>query len=393
MRILFVHEVNYLEKPIFEMHEIPEHLAARGHEVHFIYFQEGARGTIRRSSRKYPGRLNFGGEVQIATFPAIWTEGVSARILYALLSWPWILLELIKSRPDVVVNYSVPTSGWQFTFLARLLRIPIIYRAIDVSHRIRPTSFSGLIRAAEAYVIRNSNWISCNNGQMLNYVRTMGARIQASSVERPPLDLESFSQEFTPEELEKLRGEIGIPSGKQVVTYMGSFFYFSGLPQVLESIGRDDQAILLLIGSGEQDKELRDLVGRLGLGSRVIFTGPIPYSDLPRYFAISDVAINPMESALVSQTALPNKVLQYMAANLPVVSTDLPGLRAELSVSDSLRLVAAPSQVWHEAIKLIEDVSKGEIQVANSQAVGKLFDLERNIDYIEKRISSLVRVG
>ena len=40
MRVLFVHEVSFLDKPIFEMHEFPEYLASRGHEVHFVDFLE-----------------------------------------------------------------------------------------------------------------------------------------------------------------------------------------------------------------------------------------------------------------------------------------------------------------------------------------------------------------
>ena len=38
--LLFIHEVDYLQKPIFEMHEFPEGLAERGWSVHFIDFVE-----------------------------------------------------------------------------------------------------------------------------------------------------------------------------------------------------------------------------------------------------------------------------------------------------------------------------------------------------------------
>lgn len=384
-----MHEVNYLEKPIFEMHEIPEHLAARGHEISFLYFQESNRGSITRVSRRFSGRLNLGGELTLVTLPALWTDRLFGRALYALTSWPYLILELLRRKPDVIFNYSVPTSGWQLTAISRILGIPIIYRAIDVSHRIRPSRLSVLIRAAESFVIKKSNWISCNNGQMLSYVREMGARVSSSSVDRPPLDLGLFSRKFSVAECKELRNLTGIPEGKTVVTYMGSFFYFSGLPEVIQSITYTEDAILLLIGSGEQDNELRALVSRLNLQSKVIFTGPVPYLELPRYFAISDVGINPMELALVSGTALPNKVLQYMAANLPVVSTDLPGLRAELGENMALRLVSGPTEVWAEALKLASSISSKNLKCANADAVRQNFDVERNIDTIEARIESM----
>jgi len=391
MRILFVHEVNYLEKPIFEMHEIPEHLAARGHEISFLYFQEADRGSGSRISRQSSGRLNLGGELTLVTLPALWTDRLFGRALYAMSCWPFLLLELLRRRPDVIFNYSVPTSGWQLTTIARTLGIPIIYRAIDVSHRIRASRLSGLIKMAESFVIKKSDWISCNNGQMLSYVREIGARVSCSSVDRPPLDLDLFSKKFSDAERKKLRDLLGIPKGKTVVTYMGSFFYFSGLPEVIKSIADHEEAVLLLIGSGEQDNELRDLVSHLRLQSKVIFTGPVPYLELPRYFAISDVGINPMEAALVSQTALPNKVLQYMAANLPIVSTDLPGLRSELGDSDALRLVSGPTRVWVEALDLIASISRGDLRVLNSHAIRQKFDVQKNLDTIEARLESLAR--
>jgi glycosyltransferase involved in cell wall biosynthesis len=41
---------------------------------------------------------------------------------------------------------------------------------------------------------------------------------------------------------------------------------------------------------------------------------------------VADVAVNTLEPTLVANVAFPNKVLQYMAAGLPVVSTKLAGL-------------------------------------------------------------------
>ena len=42
MKILVLHEIDYLEKVIYEIHEFPELLARAGHEVTFFHFQEGA---------------------------------------------------------------------------------------------------------------------------------------------------------------------------------------------------------------------------------------------------------------------------------------------------------------------------------------------------------------
>jgi hypothetical protein len=66
------------------------------------------------------------------------------------------------------------------------------------------------------------------------------------------------------------------------------------------------------------------------LEGQVIFTGFIAYDDIPQYLSLANVGINPMIISAVSNYALPNKVLQYLQLGLPVVSTDLMGLRSAL---------------------------------------------------------------
>ena len=108
---------------------------------------------------------------------------------------------------------------------------------------------------------------------------------------------------------------------------MGSFFYFSGLADVLQKLAlMDERPVLVLIGGGEQDAELRTMTEKLHLEDCVKFTGFVGFAELPSYLSMADVAINPMVPSMVSNKALPNKVLQYMASGLPVVTTRLDGL-------------------------------------------------------------------
>ena len=43
MKILWCHEVSYLDKPVYEYQDFPERLAARGHKVEVIDFSEARR--------------------------------------------------------------------------------------------------------------------------------------------------------------------------------------------------------------------------------------------------------------------------------------------------------------------------------------------------------------
>jgi glycosyltransferase involved in cell wall biosynthesis len=59
----------------------------------------------------------------------------------------------------------------------------------------------------------------------------------------------------------------------------------------------------------------------------VHFLGRKPYAELPAYCKGFDVALNPFEINELTLAANPLKVREYLAAGLPVVSTDIPEVR------------------------------------------------------------------
>jgi glycosyltransferase involved in cell wall biosynthesis len=129
----------------------------------------------------------------------------------------------------------------------------------------------------------------------------------------------------------------------------------------------------LLIGGGEQEQELRSLVAELSLNDRVIFTGYVPYADLPRYLRLADVAINPLKISRVSSVAFPHKVLQYLASGLPVVSTRLDGLVSALEGIQNLDWVESPEDCLDRAIELIKNSDLTLGLDSNKKVLASLF--------------------
>ena len=350
-----VHEVDYLEKVIYEIHEFPEMLARAGHEVTFFQFQEGAsrskKNTFRErqiSGRVYPEtRIKLVGPHQFG-LPAI------DRLWATLSSWPALFKVFRKGRFDVVLNFAVPTFGLQVLTVAKLFGVPVVHRALDVSHEIRESIYRLPILVVEKILYRTVGTLSANNAAMKNYCLSVSGRRKPSYVNYPPLDLVHFSS--SPRDT-ALRDQLGIKEQDKVITYMGSFFYFSGLPECIHEFaklaGGDRHLKLLLIGGGEQDKELRELVVALGLTENVIFTGFVPYSDLPKYLKLSSVAINPLKISRVAAVAFPHKVLQYLASGLTVVSTRLDGLVSAIDGVAGLHWESSPEACLEKAVWLL----------------------------------------
>jgi glycosyltransferase involved in cell wall biosynthesis len=392
VRILFLHEVNYLEKPIFEMHEFPEQLAALGHEIGFVHFPEGLSQEEVRSLGwrvKIPGRVLP--NINLTLYTPQNASGNFLGRLKTALTFKRIFMAAAKDfSPDVVVSFSVPTSGWQALSACRELGVPYLFRALDVSHLIRKSVFSRLILAAEKFIYRNASAVSANNPAMAEYCRSMGSVEGKTFVDLPPIDLSHFANGKS--QGSQIRSGLGVAVDSKVILYMGSFFYFSGLPQLVDEFSRSAQEhiVLLLVGGGEQDQELRQQVTALGLQDRVLFTGFVGFNELPGYLAVADIAVNPMQSSLVSNAAFPNKVIQYLATGLVVATTRLRGLELTFGEVAGIRYSETPEQVMRDALHMASRPDLDVLGKGNQVLVAEKFSKIQAIEAFETRLRKLV---
>ncbi len=82
------------------------------------------------------------------------------------------------------------------------------------------------------------------------------------------------------------------------------------------------QARWLIVGKGLQgeEKKLEMLLAQAGLTEYVRFTGWLPSKELPTHFAAVDVAVYPYDDTLINRTKCSVKLIDLLAAGLPVVA-------------------------------------------------------------------------
>jgi|TARA_Y100000294_G_C8566633_1_gene341130 glycosyltransferase involved in cell wall biosynthesis len=88
-------------------------------------------------------------------------------------------------------------------------------------------------------------------------------------------------------------------------------------PSVLKKI--PDAKLLIVGGEGPLFEGLKDTVKDLKIESSVIFTGWVPYSEVPNYIAASDVGVMPLLSTLLSNCYLSFKLFEYWGMEKPVI--------------------------------------------------------------------------
>ena len=118
--------------------------------------------------------------------------------------------------------------------------------------------------------------------------------------------------------------EISFPTKNKVVLYQGILNPGRGLQPMIQALHFLEGVDLVIIGYGKVEDELKAFVIQEGMESRVHFLGRIAHEILPNYTAKADVGIvleEPLGKSF--EFSLPNKLFDYIHAELPIVSGNL----------------------------------------------------------------------
>lgn len=159
------------------------------------------------------------------------------------------------------------------------------------------------------------------------YAEVMAERLRVPT----PLIVMNCSYRFDPPEPRERRfhSALGLDSSTRVVLYHGGLFPDRGIEQLVEAIEAVDRVVLVLMGYGVLEAELRQAAMEVGLDGRVRFVPPVPPDELHAWVACADVVAMPIQpSTLNHRLTTPNKLFEAMAAGVPLVASDLPGMSA-----------------------------------------------------------------
>jgi len=139
----------------------------------------------------------------------------------------------------------------------------------------------------------------------------------------------------TPPEVAELR--------RPIIGYVGNIASYKLDVELLASVARrrPDWTFLLIgpLGGGDPSTSL----GVLEKLSNVRYIGARPHAELPRYVQAMDVGMIPFVHRRVTESSLPLKTFEFLAAGTPLVATSLQSLRSE-PLSDAIRYGDTPAE-------------------------------------------------
>ena len=189
------------------------------------------------------------------------------------------------------------------------------------------------------------------------------------------------------------RAEFGFSNKDILLVYAGRIAPEKNLDLLLHSFAGIAKTIpnvyLLIIGRGQQQHEdnLRDLTHELDLQERVHFTGLIPYDQLPSYFAMCDVVVNPSVSETFGMSTV-----EAMGAGLPVMG--IQSIGASDIIEDGVTGFLATNSIAAFTAKLTRlclDPNLRAQMGRSAREASSIYAIERTTNLMLKHYEQLMR--
>ncbi|OUD03259.1 glycosyltransferase family 4 protein [Streptomyces swartbergensis] len=129
---------------------------------------------------------------------------------------------------------------------------------------------------------------------------------------------------------DEIRARLGL-SDRPVVVCVSRLVRRKGQDTLIQAMPRilaaEPDAVLLIVGGGPYEKDLRKLALDTGVADSVRFTGPVPWAELPAHFGAGDVFAMPCRTRRggLDVEGLGIVYLEASATGLPVVAGDSGG--------------------------------------------------------------------
>lgn len=357
MRILVVQESDWIARGPHQSHHLMERLSKRGHEIRVIDFEilwrEQEKKSLISKRRVFEGvhKAIDDGKVTVIR-PSIIRAPVLDYLSLIFTHQNEIRQQIDEFRPDVIIGFGILNANIAFR-LAKKNGIPSIYYIIDELHRLVPEKiFQAFAKIVEMQNMKNADKVISINEGLREYTIQMGALKEKTEVIRAGVDLERF----VPDGREAIREKYGILEDDIVLFFMGWLYDFSGLKEVALELARceNDHIKLLVVGKGDLWDTLQEIRKNCGLEKKLIMVDWVPYEDVPKYLAASDICILPAYNNDVMRNIVPIKMYEYMAAKKPVIATCIYGIRKEFGDNNGVLYIETAEEVLQHAMRLTE---------------------------------------
>ena len=206
------------------------------------------------------------------------------------------------------------------------------------------------------------------------------------------IDIKPFNRNnFSLDEKNRLKESLGIKPEEKVILFLGRVATEKSidvLMNVMPSIFNEYQNCkFLIVGDGPSKKDLEEQAKQLHIQEKVIFTGKVPYSEVPKYYNLGDIFVN---ASLTETQGL--TFIEAMAAGLPVVAKYAPNLSEYIKNGKNGILVKKNADFKTAILKVLKDDTLKNTLIANGYKTAKEYSIEQFGDKLEMLYSEIIKL-
>lgn len=258
------------------------------------------------------------------------------------------LKDIIKRNKIDIIHAQQRTAGYFSLALNKHLDIPFVLTLHDIWHRAPLKKMHGKLF---------TNVIAVSEFIRRHFVGAFAARAEDVVTIHNGVDESRFNtDELLHQKGMSFRCEMGISSTNKVITLIGRVIKSKGHYDLIEAVekisGRVQNFIVLIVGAGPDELQLKQLVSQRDLDKIVVFGGY--RSDIPAILAATDIVVLPSY-----REALGLSIIEAMFAKKPVIATKVGGI-PELVSHGKTGILIEPGDVSGLANGMLELLSDGE---------------------------------
>jgi PEP-CTERM/exosortase A-associated glycosyltransferase len=253
-------------------------------------------------------------------------------------------------RPDIIHAHSPALCGAAAQRAAAALGVPFVYEIRAFWEDAAVGNLTGtegnlkyrLTRALETQVAKAADALFTICDGLKTDLAARGIPQDRIHVMRNGVDLDLFGD--PPPRDTALAGELGIADGAPVIGYIGSFYAYEGVDDLIAAMPllrrSHPDARLVLVGAGPMDASWRAAAAALPEPDAVIFTGRVPHTQVERYYSLVDVLAYPRKGQRLTDLVTPLKPLEAMAQRRLVAASSVGGHRELITDGETGTLFA-----------------------------------------------------
>ncbi len=180
---------------------------------------------------------------------------------------------------------------------------------------------------------------------------------------------------------------------KKQIIFSGVMYGHRGLDLLMEAapmiIKKHSDVQIIFVGSGPELENIKKMATDTDIESNIKFLGWVKHEEIPQILRESMIGIGPLRNTDVTKNALPIKVLEYMAASLPLISKKETLPENILVDGENGFFISDSTELVEKIVKLLENQEMIEKFGENSRKIVEKFDWKNIAQMIIDEYSEL----